>query len=84
MHLKPKSNFAFSKKRFENDIFQILLGQLRSVGLRGSCGKISKIENLKSVPKWHLEGDWCISVNKSLWISKHNQIWLWISSNIQF
>jgi len=33
-----------------------LLAQLRRMGLRGSCDKISKVGDLKSRPKWHLEG----------------------------
>ena len=50
--------------------FPNLLGQLRSMELRGSCDKISKFGDLKSRSKWYLEGAWGIIVNKSLWISR--------------
>jgi len=50
--------------------FPNLLGQLRSMELRGSCGKITKFGDLKSRSKWYLEGAWGIIVNKSLWISR--------------
>ena len=67
MHLEPKCNFDSNRKRVKNDIFfPNLLGQLRSMGLRGSCGKISKLGDLKSRRKWYMEGDWGIIVNKSL------------------
>ena len=70
MHLEPKCNFDFSRKGVKNDFFPNLLGQLRSMGLRGSCGKISKFRDLKSRPKWYMEGAWGIIINKSLWISR--------------
>jgi len=50
--------------------FSNLLGQLRSIRLKGSYGEISKLGDLKSRPKWYMEGVWGIIINKSLWISR--------------
>ena len=62
--------------------FPNLLGQLGSMELKGSYGKISKVRDLKSRLKWYMEGAWGIIVNKPLYISKFNPMWIWISRKI--
>ena len=54
------------KKKVGNDIFPNLLGQLGSMKLRGSYGKLSKVGDLKSRVKWYMERVWGIFVNKPL------------------
>ena len=55
MHLEPKYNLILVEKGLKIIFFPNLLGQLRSMRLRGLYGKISKLGDLKSMPKWYME-----------------------------